>query len=70
MMQGLPKDLKPIARLARQQGWEVPAKKAGSGHYIWISPAGARVVTSSTSCSRRGFQNAVATLKKAGLRGL
>jgi predicted RNA binding protein YcfA (HicA-like mRNA interferase family) len=54
-----------LARQAAAQGWTI--RRTKSSHLIWISPTGARVVTSSTPSDTRAVRNHRARLKRAGL---
>jgi hypothetical protein len=61
------KQIRPIAKKARKQGWEI--ERTRGGHTLWISPGGARLYTSSTPSDGRAFKNFVAELRRAGFRG-
>lgn len=62
----IPKDLKPLARQARRNGWRITY--AGSGHIRWHSPGGHIITTSSTPRGgRHSDRNARHALRKAGL---
>jgi hypothetical protein len=58
--------LKELIRLAEEQGWRV--EKTHGGHYRWLAPSGAIVVSSSTMSDHRGLQNHLSHLKRAGFR--
>jgi hypothetical protein len=62
------KDLRPVYRLARERGWVVTV--AGDGHIKWTSPHGQIVTTvnSPPHGRSRSLNNALARLRKAGLR--
>lgn len=62
----LHKDLRPLAKIAKKQGWRVIPTK--SGHVIFLGPHGQRVVTASTPSDYRGHLNCVARLRRAGMR--
>lgn len=53
--------------LARKRGWRI--EQRGSGHLAWFPPDGGRfVITSSTPSDHRAVLNALADLRRAGLR--
>jgi hypothetical protein len=60
------KDLKPLYKVARQQGWRVEKRKR-SGHNVWISPQGKKIFHSSSPSDWRSNLNLEATLKREGL---
>jgi predicted RNA binding protein YcfA (HicA-like mRNA interferase family) len=61
------KELKPIVRLAIDQGWQVSI--TGGNHLVFRSPAGASVYTAGTPSKARGryLLNVRADLRRAGL---
>lgn len=65
----LPKDMRQLEKLARDQGWTI--KPTSRGHQLWLSPSG-RIVTAHTehggSADRRAILNLRSFLKRAGLR--
>jgi hypothetical protein len=61
----VPKDLQAAARKARKAGWEI--RQVRSGHLHWVSPTGARVVTSATPGKTYALRRQLADLKRAGL---
>lgn len=63
----IPKELKKILKEARRQGWEVVERK--TNHLAWYSPDGESIVhTASSPSDPRSIPNALAALKKAGLK--
>lgn len=60
------KDIRPIARRARQQGWHISGTR--SGHLMWVSPEGRKLFTSSTPSDSRTIKNFRAELRRAGYR--
>lgn len=63
--QTLPKDMKSLLRLAKEQGWEVT--RTTGGHPRCISPKGDVVVGSGTTSDMNSIWDFRARLKKAGL---
>ena len=61
------KDLRPVAKLARRQGWTLEQRKGG--HLRWQPPAGDYIVTSATPSDARAVKNARRDLRRAGLAG-
>lgn len=60
------KDLKPLMKRAKQQGWEVTTTR--NGRIKWTSPAGGLPYFSScTPSDRRAIHNITADLAKRGL---
>ena len=60
----IPKDLKPLYKLALDAGWRVFA--GGNNHLLWCAPDGARVSTSLTP-SGLAAKKVRADLRRAGL---
>lgn len=60
------KDLQPLYREAKSQGWSVEQRKK-SGHNVWISPRGRKVFHSSSPSDWRSNRNLTARLKREGL---
>lgn len=61
------KDLKPLIRQARKQGWTVEDTRGG-GKLKWISPrGGVPYFSSKTPSDRRAIHNISADLTKRGL---
>ena len=57
--------MKRLRKAAKAQGWEVTT--TGSGHVLFTSPSGERVILGSTpSDSHRGWLNDRALLRRAG----
>ena len=67
-MAGLPKDLRQLERLAREQGWTI--KPTSRGHQQWLSPNGAICTAHADHGSPcpRAVLNFRSILKRAGLR--
>lgn len=61
----IPEQLRGLARMARKQKWRI--EYTGTGHLLWISPAGATVRTSSTPGDWREKTHAMVRLRRAGL---
>ena len=62
------KELKPFAKRARKQGWQI-VQKSGS-HLKWIPPQGRFVVTACSPSDHRAIKNVRADLRAAGLEGI
>jgi len=64
----VPKDLRPMARLAWAAGWKILG--TSGGHSSWRPPDGTtNIHVSGTPSCRRGVLNAMAKLRAAGLGG-
>lgn len=61
----IPKDLRPLAKAARAQGWVIEHTR--NGHLAWRSPAGVTVYTPSTPSDHRGVLNTRRDLRRHGL---
>jgi hypothetical protein len=62
----VPRDLKPAAELAVSTGWRV--QRTRSGHLKWVTPDGRPVFCGSTPSKwKRGHENTIAKLRRAGL---
>jgi hypothetical protein len=59
---GVSKDLKPLLRRCRREGWTV--EPTGGGHLRWQPPSGQYIVTSLTG-SRQGVRNAKRDITRA-----
>lgn len=62
----VPRAFKAAFREARREGWDVVFTK--SGHLCWRRPGGGVVFTPSSPSDYRGEKNAIAKLRRAGLR--
>lgn len=62
----IPKELRTLAKLAEQQGWEIT--KTSGGHFRWRGPDGALVISGSTLSDHRAVKNMQARLRRGGLR--
>lgn len=60
------KELYPLIRLARDQGWHL--RKLSNNHLRWIPPKGPIVQTSCTPHSNQAVHKMIADLKRSGLR--
>lgn len=62
----VPKDMRSLARRARQQGWEIT--RTNGGHLRWRSPNGVVVIMGSTpNGGKHSDKNAYAAFKREGL---
>lgn len=61
----IPKEYRPIAKVARSQHWKITPTK--NGHLMWMSPGGAKVFTPSTPSDWRSLPNVIRKLKHKGL---
>jgi hypothetical protein len=61
----VPRDYRGLARQAQGQGWRLEV--CGSGHMAWRSPAGALVISSSSSSNWHSREKLRAELRRAGL---
>ena len=63
----IPKSYRALAKLARQEGWQITV--CGSGHLRWTSPDGRAVFSpeSPGDCAGRSVYNVRAKLRRAGL---
>jgi hypothetical protein len=61
----VPSDTHALARVARRQGWRI--ESLASGHLVWHSPAGARVVSSASPFDWRARFKLRADLRRHGL---
>jgi hypothetical protein len=60
-------ELGPLARLARRQGWSIVIN--GGQHWAWYPPGESKpVITGSSPGKGRAHANAVARLRRAGLK--
>lgn len=60
------RDLRELARVALAQGWRVEQTK--TCHVKWFTPDGRlAAVSTGTPCGGRGYENALAQLRRAGL---
>jgi len=60
-------ELRPLARAARRQGWEIVMD--GQGHWAWYPPYGGPPVRTGCTPGRgRAHANALSRLRRAGLR--
>jgi hypothetical protein len=57
------KDLRTLAREYQRRGWEITP--TGSGHWLWCSPIGARVITSATPSCRFALHKIIGDLRRA-----
>jgi len=60
----VPEAHRALASRARKAGWTIERLQK---HLLWISPSGARVITSATPGCKRGILNDRSQLKRAGL---
>lgn len=60
------KEVRPIAKRAKRQGWRIFGTK--NGHNMWVSPEGRKVYTSATPSDSRAIKNFLSQLKKAGFK--
>jgi hypothetical protein len=56
------KDLRQLMRQYRRLGWTITA--TGSGHLLWRSPSGERVITASTPGDYHTFANTKSRLRR------
>jgi predicted RNA binding protein YcfA (HicA-like mRNA interferase family) len=62
----IPEPFRAVARAARRAGWEI--SRTRSDHLRWRAPDGTVIVTASTPSCPAGSRNAIARLRRAGLR--
>jgi hypothetical protein len=62
----IPEPLHAAARAARRARWSITRTR--SGHLRWKAPDGTVIVTASTPSCSAGSRNAIARLRRAGLR--
>lgn len=62
----LPKEFRPLAKLARAQEWTI--ERTHGGHLRWTSPTGEKVFTSSTPSEWRSLDNTKRELARKGLQ--
>lgn len=58
------KEIRPIAKAAKRQGWEIHGTR--NSHNVWISPDGRKVYTSATPSDPRAMKNFLAELRRNG----
>jgi predicted RNA binding protein YcfA (HicA-like mRNA interferase family) len=61
----IPKDLRPLVKLARKQGWTF--ERTNGGHFCFTDPQGGRWIAPGTSSDMRGIRNTRAMLVRGGL---
>lgn len=66
----IPRELRRLAKLALAQGWEI--ERTGNDHLRWKAPDGKGIVISASTPARgrRSSLNAIADLKRNGLKGI
>lgn len=57
---------KALLQAAKKQGWRV--RLTNGGHYVLLSPAGARVIIANTPSDSHAYLNARARLRREGLK--
>lgn len=62
------KDQRPLLKIAKKQGWHVETTKGKSGHNVWVSPKGTRIVHAGSPSDWRSNKNLRAELRRNGLR--
>lgn len=63
--QHLPRDLRKIARAAREQGWRV--ELTAKSHVKFVPPQGELIYSAGTPSDWRGRRNLVSRLRRSGL---
>lgn len=61
----IPKEMRPVAKKARDQGWTISTTKGG--HIVWQSPTGKKVFSPSSPSEYRGHKNVIRKLRHEGL---
>ena len=61
----IPRDFRPLARLAHEAGWTL--ELLGNGHYRWQLPTGEWVYMSASPSNRRAPHKLRAALRRAAL---
>lgn len=59
------KDLRKVMRVAELANWRVEATR--NGHFRWLSPDGATIVTAGTASDVRAYRNTLSLLRRHGL---
>ena len=62
----LPEAYRGLAKTARKSGWLITRRPGG--HLCWRSPSGEVVITSATPGGPRSLRNALAELRRHGLK--
>lgn len=61
----IPKDYRPIAKVALAQGWTIGRTRRN--HLVWQAPSGVKVFTPGTPSDWRSLPNVIRKLKHNGL---